>query len=176
VLLNASRGTVVDLHALADALRTGHLAGAAVDVYPAEPHSNDDPFETPLAGLDTALLTPHVGGSTLEAQANIGTEVAEKLVRYSDNGSTVASVNFPEVSLPAHAGRHRLLHIHENVPGVLSAINGVFSEIGANVAAQYLQTRGEIGYVVLDVDIGSSEQGLAGIQSVPGTIRARVLF
>jgi D-3-phosphoglycerate dehydrogenase len=176
VLLNASRGTVVDLHALADALRTGHLAGAAVDVYPAEPHSNDEPFETPLAGLDTALLTPHVGGSTLEAQANIGTEVAEKLVRYSDNGSTVASVNFPEVSLPAHAGRHRLLHIHENVPGVLSAINGVFSEIGANVAAQYLQTRGEIGYVVLDVDIGSSEQGLAGIQSVPGTIRARVLF
>lgn len=175
-LINASRGTVVDLDALADALTSGHLAGAAVDVYPAEPRSNDDPFESPLAGIDSALLTPHVGGSTVEAQANIGTEVAEKLVRYSDNGSTVSSVNFPEVSLPPHPNHHRLLHIHENVPGVLSSINAVFSEIGANVAAQHLQTRGEIGYVVLDVDTGSSDEALARILEVPGTIRARVLF
>lgn len=176
VLLNASRGRVVDLDALADALRAGYLAGAAVDVYPAEPRTNADPFETPLAGIDSAILTPHVGGSTVEAQANIGAEVAEKLVRYSDNGSTVTSVNFPEVSLPPHAGHHRLLHVHRNVPGVMGAVNAVFSETGANVAAQHLQTRGDVGYVVIDVDTASSDDALAALQRVPGTIRARVLF
>jgi D-3-phosphoglycerate dehydrogenase len=176
VLLNASRGRVVDLDALADALRSGHLAGAAVDVYPQEPRTTADPFETPLAGLDCAILTPHVGGSTVEAQENIGAEVAEKLVRYSDNGSTVTSVNFPEVSLPPHPGSHRLLHVHRNVPGVMGAVNAVFSETGANVAAQHLQTRGEVGYVVIDVDTASSDDALAALQHVPGTIRARVLF
>ena len=176
VLLNASRGRVVDLDALADALRSGHLAGAAVDVFPVEPRTTADPFETPLAGLDCAILTPHVGGSTVEAQENIGAEVAEKLVRYSDNGSTVTSVNFPEVSLPPHPGSHRLLHVHRNVPGVMGAVNAVFSDTGANVAAQHLQTRGEVGYVVIDVDTASSDDALAALQRVPGTIRARVLF
>ena len=176
ILMNASRGRVVDLDALAGALESGHLAGAAVDVYPAEPRSNDDPFNSPLQNLDNAILTPHVGGSTVEAQENIGSEVAEKLVRFSDNGSTVTSVNFPEVSLPPHAGHHRLLHIHCNVPGVLAAVNGVFSEIGANVAAQVLQTRGPVGYVVTDVDVASSDEALAALLKVPATIRARVLF
>ncbi len=176
ILMNASRGRVVDLDALAAALESGHLAGAAVDVYPAEPRTNDDPFDSPLQGFDSAILTPHVGGSTVEAQENIGAEVAEKLVRYSDNGSTVTSVNFPEVSLPPHAGHHRLLHIHRNVPGVLAAVNGVFSGIGANVAAQVLQTRGEVGYVVTDVDVASSDEALAALLTVPATIRARVLF
>ncbi len=176
VLINASRGQVVDLDALADALASGHLAGAAVDVFPVEPRTTDDSFESPLRGLDCAILTPHVGGSTVEAQANIGTEVAEKLVRYSDNGSTVSSVNFPEVALPPHPGHHRLLHVHQNVPGVMSAVNAVFSDIGANVAAQVLQTRGEVGYVVVDVDTASSDEALAALLRVPATIRARVLF
>ncbi len=176
VLLNASRGQVVDLDALADALAGGHLAGAAVDVFPVEPRSAGDPFESPLQGLDCAILTPHVGGSTVEAQENIGAEVAEKLVRYSDNGSTVTSVNFPEVSLAAHVGHHRILHVHRNVPGVLAALNAVFSETGANVAAQSLQTRGEVGYVVTDVDTASSDDALAAVLRVPATIRARVLF
>ena len=176
VLINASRGRVVDLDALADALRAGHLAGAAVDVFPSEPRSGTDPFATPLQGLDAVLLTPHIGGSTVEAQQNIGTEVAEKLVRYSDNGSTATAVNFPEVTLPPHPGHHRLLHVHRNVPGVMGAVNAVFSQTGANVAAQFLQTRGEVGYVVIDVDTASSDEALAALLDVPGTIRARVLF
>ena len=176
VLINASRGGVVDLDALAAALRGGLLAGAAVDVYPVEPRSNDDPFTTPLQGLDTALLTPHIGGSTREAQANIGAEVAGKLVRYSDNGSTETSVNLPEVSLPPHPKCHRLLHIHRNVPGVLAQINRVLSETGANVDAQFLQTRGEIGYVVTDVDCETSDESLVALRDVPGTIRTRVLY
>ena len=176
VLLNASRGTVVDLDALADALRGGHLAGAAVDVYPAEPRSNDDPFETPLQGIDRALLTPHVGGSTVEAQENIGAEVAGKLVRYSDTGTTETSVNLPEVVLPAHPEGHRLLHLHRNVPGVLAAINGAFSDMGANVVAQFLQTRGELGYVVTDLDGGQSREALDALRQIDGTVRARVLY
>ena len=176
VLLNASRGSVVDLDALAAALERGHLAGAAVDVYPTEPRSNDDPFETPLQGIDRAVLTPHVGGSTVEAQENIGAEVAGKLVRYSDNGSTETSVNVPEVALPAHPGAHRILHMHRNVPGVLAAVNGVFSRLGANVEAQYLQTRGDLGYVVTDIDRGTSAGALDALRDVEGTVRTRVLF
>ena len=176
VLLNASRGTVVDLDALAAALRDGHLAGAAVDVYPTEPRSNDDPFETPLQGIDRAILTPHVGGSTVEAQENIGAEVAGKLVRYSDTGTTETSVNVPEVVLPPHPEGHRLLHIHRNVPGVLAAINGAFSAMGANVAAQFLQTRGELGYVVTDLDGEQSRGALDALRQIDGTIRARVLY
>lgn len=176
VLINASRGSVVDLEALAAALDGGLLAGAAIDVYPTEPRSNDDPFETPLQRLDRALLTPHVGGSTMEAQANIGAEVAGKLVRYSDNGSTETSVNLPEVALPPHPDCHRLLHIHRNVPGVMAEINRVLSATGANVDAQFLQTRGEIGYVVSDVDCETSEDALAALREVPGTIRTRVLY
>ena len=176
VLINASRGGVVDLEALAAALDAGLLAGAAVDVYPVEPRSNEDPFMTPLQGLDRAILTPHIGGSTMEAQANIGAEVAGKLVRYSDNGSTETSVNLPEVVLPPHPGCHRILHIHRNVPGVLAEINRVLSGTGANVDAQFLQTRGEVGYVVTDVDCETSDEALVALRDVPGTIRTRVLY
>jgi len=176
VLINASRGTVVDIEALADALRHKTLLGAAIDVFPEEPNSNADPFESPLRGFDNVILTPHVGGSTLEAQENIGIEVAEKLVKYSDNGTSTSSVNFPEVALPAHPGQHRLLHIHRNMPGVLSEINKVFSDKRINIAAQYLQTRGSVGYVVIDIEVGHSDLALAALAKVPGTIRSRILF
>ena len=176
VLINASRGSVVDIDALADALRQKRLMGAAIDVFPEEPRSNGELFESPLCGLDNVILTPHVGGSTVEAQANIGIEVAEKLVLYSDNGTSTSSVNFPEVALPAHPGQHRLLHIHRNVPGVLSEINKVFSDLRINIAAQYLQTRGTIGYVVIDIDAVHSDVALAALAAVPGTLRSRILF
>ncbi len=176
VLINASRGTVVDLGALAEALDGGTLAGAAVDVFPTEPRSNDDPFESPLQGIDRALLTPHIGGSTVEAQENIGAEVAGKLVRYSDTGTTETSVNFPEVVLPPHPTCHRILHVHQNVPGVLAAINGVLSSEGVNVDAQFLQTRGSLGYVVTDVDCETSDGVLDALRRIEGTLRARVLY
>jgi len=176
VLINASRGRVVAIAPLARALRERRLAGAAIDVFPSEPRSNEDEFISELRGLDSALLTPHIGGSTLEAQEGIGAEVAEKLVRYSDTGTTTGSVNFPEVALPAHAGQHRLLHIHRNMPGVLSALNQVFSEHGINIAAQYLQTREQIGYVVTDIERDYPPQALQQAARVPGTIRTRVLF
>lgn len=176
VLINASRGTVVRIEPLAEALRQKKLLGAAIDVFPVEPRSNKDVFESPLRGLDNVILTPHVGGSTMEAQENIGVEVAEKLVKYSDNGTSTSSVNFPEVALPAHPGKHRLLHIHRNVPGVLSEINKVFSDNHINIAAQYLQTNEAIGYVVIDIDATHSDMALAKLLEVPGTIRSRVLF
>ena len=176
VLINASRGTVVKIEPLAEALRQKKLLGAAIDVFPVEPHSNKEVFESPLRGLDNVILTPHVGGSTIEAQENIGVEVAEKLVKYSDNGTSTSSVNFPEVALPAHPGKHRLLHIHRNVPGVLSEINKVFSDNHINIASQYLQTNEAIGYVVIDIDAGHSDLALAKLAEVPGTIRSRVLF
>ena len=176
ILINASRGTVVDIEALAEALRNRRLAGAAIDVYPEEPRSNEDRFESPLRGLDNVILTPHIGGSTVEAQENIGIEVAEKLVKYSDNGTSTSSVNFPEVALPAHPGKHRLLHVHRNVPGVLSEINRVFSDRHINIAAQYLQTRSDVGYVVIDIDAEHSDLALAKLADVPGTVRSRVLF
>jgi len=176
VLINASRGTVVDIDALALALRHKKLLGAAIDVFPVEPQSNSDSFESPLRGLDNVILTPHIGGSTLEAQENIGIEVAEKLIKYSDNGTSTSSVNFPEVALPAHPGKHRLLHIHSNVPGVLSGINQVFSDNQINISAQYLQTRDSIGYVVIDIDTAHSDVALAKLATVPGTLRSRILF
>ena len=157
-------------------MQSGHLAGAAIDVFPVEPRSNDDEFVSPLRGLDNVILTPHIGGSTLEAQANIGKEVSEKLIRYSDNGTTTFAVNFPEVALPAHPGKHRLLHIHENIPGVLSEINRVLSENGINVSSQYLQTNEKVGYVVVDVDREYSQQALEALKNVKGTVRSRVLF
>ncbi|HQX66096.1 MAG TPA: phosphoglycerate dehydrogenase, partial [Dokdonella sp.] len=132
-LINASRGTVVDIEALAQSLRSGHLSGAAVDVFPLEPKANDEAFVSPLIGMDNVILTPHIGGSTLEAQDNIGIEVAAKLVRYSDNGSTLSAVNFPEVALPEHPHSHRLLHIHRNMPGMLSRINEIFSQQNINI-------------------------------------------
>ncbi len=176
VLINASRGNVIDLEALADALDAGKLLGAAIDVYPEEPKSNNEPFVSRLQKLDNVLLTPHIGGSTAEAQSNIGEEVAAKLIRYSDNGSTLSAVNFPEAALPEHPGHHRLLHVHRNQPGMLSAINQVFSDLGVNIAGQYLQTTADIGYVVLDIDEERSGAVLEALRQIEGTIRARVLF
>ncbi|UOD49775.1 phosphoglycerate dehydrogenase [Orrella daihaiensis] len=176
VLINASRGTVVEISALKHAIDSGKLLGAALDVFPIEPASNQDAFDSELRGLDNVILTPHIGGSTVEAQESIGREVAEKLVKYSDNGTSVSSVNFPEVALPAHAGKHRILHIHHNVPGILSAINQIFSDTGVNISAQYLQTRGSVGYVVMDTDIEQSVEALGRLREVPGTIRTRILF
>ena len=176
ILINAARGTVVDIDALAEGITSKKLWGAAIDVFPVEPGSNKDEFVSPLRGLDNVILTPHVGGSTMEAQANIGGEVAEKLVKYSDNGTSISSVNFPEVALPAHPGKHRLLHIHQNVPGVLSEINRIFSENHINIASQYLQTDEKVGYVVIDIDAASSDLALEKLAAVSGTIRSRVLF
>lgn len=178
VFINASRGTVVDIPALAEALSSQHLGGAAVDVFPVEPKGNDDRFVSPLVGMDNVILTPHIGGSTLEAQENIGLEVAAKLVRYSDNGSTLSAVNFPEVSLPEHTGSRRLLHIHQNVPGVLSRINEAFSKTSVNIDAQFLQTAGQIGYVVIDVSATEqqAEDLKDALAAIPGTVRTRLLY
>jgi D-3-phosphoglycerate dehydrogenase len=176
-LINASRGDVVDVDALAGVLRGGHLAGAAVDVFPREPTGADEPLETPLRGLPNVILTPHVGGSTEEAQANIGSEVAEKLVKYSDNGSTIGAVNFVEVSLPHQRNVTRFLHIHRNLPGILARVNEVFSSRNLNIAAQYLRTEAEVGYVVSDV-AGRLEAGMGirhQLQEIEGTIRVRFL-
>ena len=175
-LINASRGTVVDIDALAASLESGHIAGAAIDVFPVEPQGNDSRFESPLARFDNVLLTPHIGGSTAEAQENIGREVAAKLIRYSDNGSTMSAVNFPEVSLPEHTGRSRLLHIHRNIPGVMARVNERFSASGINIAGQFLRTNEEVGYVVTDVDSTASQVALEELCSIPGTIRCRVLY
>jgi D-3-phosphoglycerate dehydrogenase len=176
ILMNASRGSVVDIDALAAALHSGHLSGAAIDVFPVEPRSNEDEFVSPLRQFDNCILTPHVGGSTMEAQENIGLEVSEKLIKYSDNGSSFTAVNFPEVALPAHPDMHRLLHIHKNIPGVLSAINSIFSSNGINIRSQYLQTNDEIGYVVTDIDVKYSKVALSQLNEIKGTIRCRVLF
>lgn len=176
ILINAARGTVIDIDALASALREKKLLGAAIDVFPVEPKSNNEEFVSPLREFDNVILTPHIGGSTMEAQENIGYEVGEKLATYSDTGTSVTSVNFPEVALPAHPDNHRLLHIHENVPGVMSEINQVFSENDINICGQYLQTNENVGYVVMDVDKAYSDIALEKLRSVKGTIRCRVLF
>ncbi|NQV70197.1 MAG: phosphoglycerate dehydrogenase [Pseudohongiella sp.] len=176
VFINASRGSVVDIGALADSLQHSRIAGAAIDVFPVEPKSNDEEFLSPLRNFDNCIITPHVGGSTMEAQENIGVEVSEKLIKYSDNGSSFASVNFPEVTLPAHPGKHRLLHIHKNIPGVLAEINRVFSEAGINISSQYLQTNEQIGYVVIDIGLQYSALALEKLNQINGTIRCRVLF
>jgi D-3-phosphoglycerate dehydrogenase len=177
-VINASRGTVVDIDALADALKSGQVGGAAVDVFPLEPKGNAELFESPLRGLDNVILTPHVGGSTLEAQDNIGIEVAAKLVRYSDNGSTLSAVNFPEVTLPGHDGSRRILHIHRNVPGVLSQINDIFRDRGINIDGQFLRTDPKVGYVVIDVT--ADEEQTASLRdamaAIEGTLRVRVLY
>ncbi len=176
-LVNAARGTVVVIEPLVEALNSGHLLGAALDVFPREPRSNSDEFVSPLRGMNNVILTPHIGGSTLEAQANIGLEVAEKLVKYSDDGSTTGAVNFVEASLPVKAGGTRFLHIHANVPGMLRRVNDVFSSRDINICGQYLQTDPEVGYVVVDVD-GDVDEGdiMSELISLPGTIRARFLY
>lgn len=176
ILINAARGTVIDIEALCSALESKKLLGAAIDVFPVEPKSNQEEFISPLRAFDNVILSPHVGGSTMEAQENIGFEVGEKLATYSDTGTSVTSVNFPEVALPAHPENHRLLHIHKNVPGVMSEINNVMSENDINICGQYLQTNENIGYVVIDVDKEYSDLALEKLKAVKGTVRARVLF
>ena len=177
-LINAARGTVVVIEALAAALESGHLGGAAVDVFPVEPKANGDVFESPLRGRDNVILTPHIGGSTLEAQDNIGVEVAAKLVRYSDNGSTLSAVNFPEVTLPEHEGSLRLLHIHRNVPGVLSRVNEIFSRHAVNIDGQFLRTDANVGYVVIDVSADEAQAAAIRdeLSAIEGTLRTRVLY
>ncbi len=175
-LINTSRGPVVDQDALATALKEGHLGGAAVDVFPEEPRSNDAALESPLREVDDVILTPHVAGSTLEAQEKIGAEVASKLVGYSDRGSTMGAVNFPQLSLAAHTRAHRILHIHENVPGMLQQINAVLAEDNINVLAQHLETSNGIGYVVLDIEKVASTRLYARLKQIEGTIRARLLY
>ena len=175
IFINASRGTVVNIEDLADALNAKHVSGAAIDVFPVEPKSNNEEFQSPLRGIDNVILSPHVGGSTQEAQANIGFEVSGKLVKYSDNGSTLSAVNFPEVSLPQHAGSTRLLHIHKNQPGIMNQINMAFAQKGINITAQYLQTTADIGYVVMEVEAKDAEIALDELQKIDGTIRVRTL-
>ncbi|WP_301098163.1 phosphoglycerate dehydrogenase [Otariodibacter sp.] len=176
IIINAARGTVVDIDALVDVLKSGHIRGAGLDVFPTEPASINDPFESPLREFDNVILTPHIGGSTSEAQANIGSEVASKFVKYSDNGSTLSAVNFPEVSLPEHHGTKRLLHIHTNKPGILNKINQIFVDADVNIAAQFLQTDPTIGYVVIDVESEHTEDALKRLKAIDGTIKARVLY
>lgn len=175
--INASRGTVVNVDDLADALRSKKVAGAAVDVFPVEPASNNDEFVSPLREFDNVILTPHIGAATEEAQCNIGIEVAQKLALYSDNGSTLTAVNFPEVSLPAkRASVSRLLHVHKNVPGVMQKINEVFAKQNINVAAQYLQTAGDVGYVVMDINSDKPEEIVPLLKQIEGTLKCRILF
>ena len=175
-LINNRRGTVVDLDALRDALVSGHLLGAAVDVFPVEPAGAAEPFVTPLQGLPNVILTPHIGGSTGEAQERIGAEVAHKLIDYSDAGSTLGAVNFPQVQLPGRPRATRYVHIHQNVPGILGRVNGVFSSRGLNIAGQYLQTDGELGYVVVETATDTAcDDCLAELRGLEGTIRARLI-
>ena len=172
-LINASRGTVVDIPALAEAVRSGHLAGAAVDVFPVEPEGNSDDFETPLREFPQVILTPHIGGATEEAQANIGREVATSLTRFLKLGTTVGSVNFPNVDVPATLGAHRIINIHRNVPGVLKEINRIVSETGANIQAQALATDSEIGYLIMDLDREVAQEVCTAIESLKTSIRTR---
>ncbi len=177
-LINNSRGTVVDLDALADALKEKKLAGAAIDVFPVEPKSNGERFVSPLQGLPNVILTPHIGGSTEEAQERIGSEVARKLVDYSDSGSTMGAVNFPQVQLPARPQGTRFIQVQRNLPGMLGRLYEVLERNGVNIAGQYYESRGDTGYVVFDADasIADSRQVLRDIRALPGTIRARLLY
>ena len=176
--INNSRGTVVDLDALAAALKAGRLRGAAIDVFPKEPKSNADLFASPLQGLGNVILTPHIGGSTLEAQERIGDEVARKLIDYSDSGSTVGAVNFPQVQLPPRPAGTRFIQVQRNMPGMLGKLNEVLARHAVNIAGQYYETRNEIGYVVLDADASAADaqEVLADIRALEGTIRARLLY
>jgi D-3-phosphoglycerate dehydrogenase len=175
-LLNLSRGRVVDLDAVKASLEQGALGGAAIDVFPEEPSSNDDPFSSPLMGLDNVILTPHIGGSTIEAQRNIGLEVANTLLKFIEVGSSTGSVNFPQVELPILRDSHRILNIHRNVPGVLSSINTIIAQMGGNIRAQYLNTLGEVGYLIIDVDHQISQAVKSKIDELPSSIKTRLLF
>jgi D-3-phosphoglycerate dehydrogenase / 2-oxoglutarate reductase len=174
--LNYARGEVVDLEALARALEAGDLSGAGVDVYPLEPEKNGDKFSTPLQHLSNVLLTPHIGGSTEEAQENIGDDVSNKLFQYLEMGISTGSHTIPELSLPQHPETHRILHIHNNVPGVLSAVNTALSQNQINIVGQYLKTNEKVGYVVLDVDKKLSSQALQLLKELKDTIKVRLLY
>ncbi len=176
ILLNYSRGDIVDLDALKNAVEKGKLAGAAVDVFPDEPESNGDAFTTVLQNLPNVILTPHIGGSTEEAQANIGLDVTSKLIKYLDLGISQSSHTVPSVSLPPRAGTHRILHIHRNIPGVLGEINSKLSKHGINIVGQFLKTNDTIGYVILDVDTKMSKDAFEILKSIKGTIRARMVY
>ncbi|MEO7446506.1 MAG: phosphoglycerate dehydrogenase [Ferruginibacter sp.] len=176
VLINYSRGSVVDVKALRDALINGRMGGAAIDVFPDEPEKNGDVFKSPLQGLPNVLLTPHIGGSTQEAQQNIGFDVSTKLFNYLEKGMTNGSHTVPSLALPPHVGAHRILHIHNNVPGVLSEINSTLSKNKINILGQYLKTNDDIGYVVLDVDKNLSKPALALLKNVRETIKVRMLY
>jgi D-3-phosphoglycerate dehydrogenase / 2-oxoglutarate reductase len=176
LLINASRGSVVDYLSVAEALKTGRLAGAAADVFPYEPASSEEQFVSVLQEFDNVILTPHIGGNTSEAQENIGFEVTEKLIRYSDNGSTIGAVNFPQISLQQNKDKQRFLHIHKNMPGLLKDINYVFTEKGINIASQFLQTDTDIGYVIIDTESHLSQVILQELKDIPHTIRARMLY
>ena len=175
-LINASRGSVVNIQDLSVALRSGHIAGAAIDVFPQEPSSNDEKFVSELQGISNVILTPHIGGSTVEAQEAIGREVAASIVAYLQKGVTRGAVNFPNVDLPVlHEDSHRILNVHQNVPGVLGEINGIVSDLGVNIQAQYLSTDSKIGYLVMDVAKGKTEIAARGIQELTTSIKTRVL-
>jgi D-3-phosphoglycerate dehydrogenase len=178
MLINNSRGTVVDLAALAAAMRSRKLAGAAIDVFPVEPSSNAERFTSPLQGLDNVILTPHVGGSTEEAQERIGAEVARKLIEHSDVGSTTGAVNFPQVQLSPRPAGTRFIQVQRNLPGELTRLNDVFARARVNIAAQHYETSGDLGYVVLDADgpVAEAEAIVKEIRALPGTIRARMLY
>ena len=175
-LINYSRGSVVDIDALRDAMKSNHLAGAAVDVFPEEPKSKTDKFVSALQGLNNMILTPHIGGSTEEAQVNIGNDVGQKLISFMDTGASVGSHSVPELSLPVQQNTHRLLHIHHNVPGILSEINSMVSKMNVNIAGQYLKTNDIIGYVVLDIEKTGSDKILNELKQVKHTIKARILY
>lgn len=175
-LINTSRGTVVDLPALRDALASKHLAGAAVDVFPNEPKSNDEPFECELTGMENVILTPHIGGSTEEAQENIGSEVATSFIRFVDAGTTTGAVNFPPIDMPFDGKSHRILNIHRNVPGVLSAVNSIVSRIGANINAQYLSTYQEVGYLIMDLNRDVARQVSDELSRLETSIKTRILY
>jgi D-3-phosphoglycerate dehydrogenase len=175
-LLNASRGSVVDIPALAASLRSGHLAGAAIDVFPVEPSSNDDPFKSELQGLPNVILTPHIGGSTSEAQEAIGREVATALTKFVNSGSTAGAVNFPQVELPQESGTHRILNVHRNVPGVLGDINRIVSELRANIRSQILSTDSNIGYLIMDLDQDVSNDVRRSMGALPTNLKTRILY
>jgi len=175
-LLNLSRGNVVDLTTLKTQIQNHSIAGAAIDVFPEEPKSKNEKFVSPLQDLPNVILTPHIGGSTVEAQENIGMDVSRKLISLLDTGSTVGSVTTPPLNLPVQKGTHRLLHIHKNMPGVLSQINGILSSLDVNIVGQYLKTNEKIGYVVLDIDKSASKKAFQEIQKVKHTIKTRILY
>jgi len=175
-LVNASRGSVVNIQALTGALKSGHIIGAALDVFPEEPASNSDRFNSELQQFDNVILSPHVGGSTVEAQENIGTEVAEKLVKYSDTGATIGATNFVQISLQPNHNAQRFLHIHKNEPGILKEVNYVFTSKGINIAGEYLQTDSEIGYVIIDTESRLGSGIIDELKAIEGTIRVRMLY